>query len=88
MTYGITLSEKAVRQLRKLPAESRNGTVKGMRFSEEDPFRPRPKADILPIKDTEPMKYRLMDGEYRASYMVAGPEVKVIEVFARGREYR
>jgi mRNA-degrading endonuclease RelE of RelBE toxin-antitoxin system len=55
-------------------------------LSEEDSFRPRPNADILLIRDTEPRKYRLRVGEYRAIYAVAGSEVKVIEVFARGRE--
>ena len=88
MTYRVTLSETAVRQLRKLPAESRKRIVKCMRLLEEDPFRPRSKADILPIGDTEPRKYRLRVREYRALYTVAGSEVKVIEVFARGREYR
>jgi len=88
MIYRVTLSETAVRQLRKLPAESRRRIAKGMRLLEEDPFRPRPKADILPIRDTEPRKYRLRVGDYRTVYMVAGSEVKVIEVFARGREYR
>ncbi len=55
---------------------------------EQDPFHPRPKADINPIKGTEPRKYRLRIGEYRAVHAVAGSEVKVIEVFARGRGYR
>ena len=88
MTYKVSLSETAVRQLRKLPAESRKRIVKGLRLLEEDPFRPRPKADILPIRDTEPRKYRMRVGEYRALFTVTGSDVKVIEVFARGREYR
>jgi len=87
MTFRVTLSETAARQLRKLPTDVRGRIVKGMRLLEHDPFHPRPKADIIPIKGTEPRKYRLRIGEYRAVYAVTGSEVKVIEVFARGRGY-
>jgi len=86
MIYRVVLSETAVRQLRKLQGGIRKRIVSGLRRLEEDPFRPRPKADILPIKGTEPKKYRLRVGEYRAVYAVVGNEVKVIEVFSRGRE--
>ncbi len=55
---------------------------------EEDPFRPRPTADIRVLEGTDPKKYRLRIGNYRAVYAVVGSEVKVLEVFARGRGYR
>ena len=55
---------------------------------EEDPFRLRPKADLRTIEGTEPRKYRLRIGEYRVIYAVVEQEVKVIEVFVRGRGYR
>ena len=54
MTFRVTLSETAARQLRKLPSDQRNRVVRGLRVLEEDPFRPRPRADIRPIEGTDP----------------------------------
>lgn len=88
MRFRITLSATAARQLRKLPTGARDRIVKGLRVLEEDPFRPRPKADIRMIEGTDPRKYRLRIGDYRAIYAVVEREVKVIEVFIRGRGYR
>lgn len=88
MRFRIALSETAVRQLRKLPKDSRARIVKGLLVLEEDPFRPRPKADIRTIEGTDPRKYRLRIGDYRAIYTVVKEEVRVIEVFIRGRGYR
>ncbi len=88
MTFRVTLSETAARQLRKLPSEARNRVVRRLRVLEDDPFRPRPKADIRPIEGTEPRKYRIRIGDYRAVYAIVGREVKILEVFTRGRGYR
>lgn len=88
MTFRVTLSETAVRQLRRLPKDTRNRIGRALRVLEEDPFRPRPKADIRVIEGIEPRKYRLRIGEYRAIYAVVKDEVRVIEVFIRGRGYR
>lgn len=88
MTYRVTLSETAARQLRKLPSQPRNRIVRRLRVLEEDPFRPRPKADIRPIEGTDPRKYRIRIGEYRAVYAIVGRDVKILEVFTRGRGYR
>jgi len=88
MTFRITVSETAARQLRKLPRDLRSRIAKGLLVLEEDPFRLRPKADLRTIEGTEPRKYRLRIGEYRVIYAVVEQEVKVIEVFVRGRGYR
>lgn len=88
MSFRVSLSETAVRQLRKLPQEAQRRVVKGLRGLEEDPFRPRPRADIRPIEGTDPRKYRLRVGDYRAVYAVVGKEARVLEIFARGRGYR
>jgi len=88
MTFRIMLSETAARQLRKLPQDIRNRIAKGSRVLERDPFRPRPKADIRIIEGTEPRKYRLRIGDYRAIYAVVVREVKIVEVSTRGRRYR
>ncbi len=88
MTFRGTLSETATRQLRKLHSEQRGRIVRGLRVPEEDPFRPRPKADIRRIEGTDPWKYRIRIGDYRVVYAVVRNKVKVIEVFTRGRGYR
>ena len=88
MSYRVTLSETAARQLRKLEKVDRDRIARALRVLEEDPFRARPKADIRVLEGTDPRKYRLRIGDYRAIYAIAGSEVKVIEVFARGRGYR
>lgn len=88
MSFRVTLSETATRQLRKLHPEQRSRIVRGLRVLEEDPFRPRPKADIRPIEGTDPRKYRIRIGDYRAVYAVIRREVKILEVFTRGRGYR
>ncbi len=88
MSYRVTLSETAVRQLRKLGKVERDRIVRGLRALEEDALRPRPRADIRVLEGTDPKKYRLRIGDYRAVYAVVGTEVKIIEVFARGRGYR
>lgn len=88
MSFRVTLSETAFRQLRRLPKDTRSRIAKALRVLEEDPFRPRPKADIRMIEGTEPRKYRLRIGEYRAIYAVVKDEVRVIEVLIRGRGYR
>ncbi len=54
MTFRVTLSETAARQLRKLPSDQRNRVIRGVRVLEEDPFRPRSRADIRPIEGTDP----------------------------------
>ena|SRR2546421_12652468 len=87
MTFRVTLSETAARQLRKLSAGTRTRIVKGLRVLEEDPFRPRPKADIRAIEGTDPRKYRIRIGGYRAIDAVVEREVKVVEIFIRGRGY-
>lgn len=88
MSFRVSLSETAVRQLRKLSRGAQGRMLKGLRALEEDPYRPRPKPDIRPIEGTEPRKYRLRVGDYRAVYAVVGKEVKVLEIFTRGRGYR
>jgi len=88
MSFRVTLSETAARQLRKVPRDVQSRIVRGLKVLEDDPFRPRPKADIRLLGGTVPPKYRLRIGDYRAVYAVVGHEVKVIEVFVRGRGYR
>ncbi len=88
MSYRVTLSETTVRQLGRLGKAERDRIVRGLTALEDDAFRPRPKAGIRVLEGTDPKKYRVRIGDYRAVYTVVGSAVKIIEVFARGRGYR
>ncbi|MFQ5910506.1 MAG: type II toxin-antitoxin system RelE/ParE family toxin [Thermoplasmata archaeon] len=88
MTYEVLLSSTAARQLRKLPKRERDRVVKVLRRLEEDPLTPRPGTDIGALDGTDPKKYRLRVGPYRVIYAVMSTDVRVIEIFRRGRGYR
>lgn len=52
-------------------------------------FRPRPKPDIKNCgKHHGVTFYRLRVGDFRAVYVVGRDEVKVAEIFRKGRGYR
>ncbi|MFQ6128840.1 MAG: type II toxin-antitoxin system RelE/ParE family toxin [Thermoplasmata archaeon] len=88
MTYEVLLSSTAARQLRKLTERERDRIVKALRNLGEDPLTARPRADIRVLEGTAPKKHRLRVGPYRVIYAVTGTDVRVIEVFRRGRGYR
>ncbi len=60
----------------------------GLKELEKDPIKARPNADISPLSGTKPQKPRLRVGEYRIIYLIEKKNVRVIEVFKRGRGYR
>src|SRR5438132_193488 len=70
------------------PRRNANRIVNGLRVLEEDPSRPRPKADIRAAEGTDPRKDRIRIGDYRAIYAVVEREAKVVETLIRGRGYR
>ncbi len=82
------MSETAARYLQRLSESERERVTKGLRALEEDPRRPRSGADIKRLVGTSPPKYRLRVGPYRAVYVVEGRDVKVVDIFRRGRGYR
>lgn len=75
--------------LRELDARQKERFKARLQELEVDPFRPRPKADIKNCgKHHGVVFYRLRVGEFRALYVVERDEVKVTEIFRRGRGYR
>ncbi len=55
----------------------------------DDPFRPRPGADIKALwTESDPPLYRLRIGDYRALYFVTEDEVQITEVLHRSQAYR
>lgn len=75
--------------IRELDARQRERLRTRLEGLEVDPFRPRPKADIKNCgKHHGVIFYRLRVGDLRALYVVERDEVKVTEIFRRGRGYR
>jgi mRNA interferase RelE/StbE len=85
---SVLVSQTARRQLDDLPPKERRRLVKALAELGEDPLRPRPGCDIRKLEATEPAKDRLRVGDWRAVYLVENEDVRVIEVFRRGRGYR
>ncbi len=84
--YSVLVSGSAARFLRDLPEKER---IKS-RIQElaEDPFRPRPKADIKKLEgDFNPPLYRLRVGDFRILYFVDSKEVKITEIICRSKGY-
>lgn len=83
----VLVSPTAAKQLDELPPKERRRLVRGLHALGEDPFRPRPGADIRKLEGIEPPKYRLRVGDWRVVYSVGEHEIHVFEIFRRGRGY-
>lgn len=81
-------SETFQKQLKSVDKKLKKRIMDGLRNLGSDPYTPRTGADIIPVKGTDPQKYRLRVGDYRIVYVVEKDTVKVIEMFPRGRGYR
>lgn len=87
MSYRVLVSETFQKQFSGLDHRIQERIRTAIAALEDDPFRPRPHADIKPLTATDPVKYRLRIGEFRIVFVVIGSEVRVIEVFRRGKGY-
>jgi len=74
------------REFKKTPLNSQTRIQKSLTCREEDPYAPRAHADIKPLKDTHPQKYRLRAGNFRIVYVVEGNEGKILDMLHRRRE--
>ena len=86
--YKARVSETFQKQYNQLNKKFQKRILEALRRLESDPYTPRSGADIIPVKDTKPQKYRLRVGDYRIIFRVEGDIIKVIEIFPRGRGYR
>ena len=86
--YQVLVSRTFQKQYKKLSKDMQNRIKKSLKELEEDPISPRSGADIKLLEDTDPLKHRIRVGEYRLIYRIEGTEVKMIEIFIRGRGYR
>lgn len=89
MKFNVLISETAVKQLGKLEKQDSERIKRSMLVLEEDPFRPRPLADIKKLKGfSKPSLYRLRVGDFRITYTIEEQDVKITEVFRRGKGYK
>lgn len=85
--FRILVSRTFQREFQKIPLNSQTRIRKNLTCLEEDPYAPRAHADIKPLKDTHPQKYRLRVGNFRIVYVVEGNEVKILDMLHRRRGY-
>ena len=86
--YRVLVSRTFQKQYSNLSKSEQKRIKSALNYLIENPFDPRPGADIKPLAGTDPQKYRLRVGDYRIIYCIDIKLVKVIEVFKRGRGYR
>jgi mRNA interferase RelE/StbE len=85
--YSVLVSTTFQKQFHALKEDTRNRIRRALEELSSDPFTPRSGMDIQPLVDTSPKKYRLRIGEYRSVYTIEDTNVRVIELFIRGKEY-
>jgi len=86
--YSVLVSRTFQKQFNGLPKDLQKRVRGALAELAVDPLRPRPGADIKPLRETSPLKHRLRVGEYRIIYHIEGKAVEAIELFHRGRGYR
>lgn len=86
--FSVLIHPDVAKFLDKLSEEDRRRCVKALRKLKEDPFTPRPSADIKKLKGRDKTMYRLKVGDFRFEYFVEENTVYVVEAFRRGRGYR
>ncbi len=90
MGYGVLVSATFQRFFNRLDDKTQGRIRDGLNELSEDPYRPRPGADIKKLENTQPTKQRVRVGSWRIIYHIDDDvsTVKVIEGFDRGRGYR
>jgi len=83
------LSDESWATLKELQTKQRERIRGHLKELETDPYRPRPRADIKNCgRHAGQLYFRLRVGDWRLVYVVMGEEVRVTEIFPRGRGYR
>jgi mRNA interferase RelE/StbE len=90
MNFEVKVHRKAQAFLDKLPTAISDRIKCGLKELEEDPFTPRPKADIRKMSGTQDRDhaYRIRIGDYRAVYGIEDKLVLVTIIFHRGKGYQ
>lgn len=88
LKFEVLISETASKQLEQLDNKTKEQIKKHLQPLKEDPFKPRPLADIKKLKGFEnPAIYRLRVGDFRIIYTVQENKIKITEIMRRGKGY-
>jgi mRNA-degrading endonuclease RelE of RelBE toxin-antitoxin system len=85
--YRVFLSVTSRRQLQEVPEKAKIRIKQALTQLEEDPFRPRPRADIKKLKGPDRDYYRQRIGDHQGVYMVEGRRVLVAKILPRSKAY-
>ncbi|MFO7991763.1 MAG: type II toxin-antitoxin system RelE/ParE family toxin [Thermoplasmata archaeon] len=83
--YEVLLSETARKRLERLPSDLKEHIKDKLTGLYNDPYHPRPKADIKKLKGPDRDYYRLRIGDYIAIYVVEKQNVKVAKILHRSK---
>ena len=86
--FSVLIHPDVAKFLDKLSEEDRKRCVEALKRLKDDPFTPRPGADIKKLKGRDKTMYRLRVGDFRFEYFIEGNTVYIVEAFKRGRGYR
>lgn len=82
------VSETALRTLAELDKKTAERIKSSLTELENDPFQPRPKADIKKLHGFgKPEMYRLRIGDFRAIYFIINKDVNITSIITRGKGY-
>ena len=85
--FEVLLSETARKQLKDLPEAAQQRIKRALGELKEDPFHPRPKADIKRSKGPDREYHRQRIGDFRVVYVVEGQRVLVAKILPRSKAY-
>ena len=86
--FNVLLSRTAEKEFNSLDKQIQERVRTALKELENDPFQPRPKADIKKLhKMSKHEFYRLRIGNYRAIYAVESSTIKVTKIIPRGKGY-
>lgn len=85
--FEVMLSETARKQLGEMPPPAQERLNAALALLGEDPYRPRPRADIKKLRGPKRDYYRLRVGNYRAVYVIEENEVRVAKILPRSSAY-
>jgi len=84
-TYKLVPSKTFLKDLRKIPPESKSRVNKALLELKRDPFSAR---DLKKLANVEIGRWRLRIGDYRLRYDIVGQEIQLRIIHHRKDAYR
>jgi mRNA interferase RelE/StbE len=86
--FDVEFVKSAFKEFSKLEKETQQRISTHIEALRENPFEPRPKADIARVKGEKVQLFRLRVGEYRVFYTVEAEKIVILGVEHRARAYQ